>query len=95
MQVGVYDMTYTGADGSEKHVNLDATDQFLTGESDPPKNVTVLGGKTGTTDAAGHCLAILSQNAYGQPYISVVVGAASVEGLYTDMNRLLSQLNPS
>lgn len=93
MQVPVYDMTYTDASGNEKHVNLDATDHYLTGETDPPKNVTVLGGKTGTTDAAGNCLAIESQNAYGQPYISVVVGAKTKDILYTDMNSLLAQIN--
>ncbi len=93
MQVGVYDLQYENAAGSEKHVTLDATDHYLTGETDPPKNVTVLGGKTGTTDAAGNCLAIESQNAYGQPYISIVVGAKTKDALYTDMNSLLSLIN--
>lgn len=93
MQISVYDMTYEDSEGNEKHVNLDATDHYLTGETDPPKNVTVLGGKTGTTDAAGNCLAIESQNAYGQPYISIVVGAKTKEILYTDMNNLLAQIN--
>lgn len=93
MQIPVYDMTYEDSSGNEKHVNLDATDHYLTGETDPPKNVTVLGGKTGTTDAAGNCLAIESQNAYGQPYISIIAGAKTKDILYTDMNSLLSQIN--
>ena len=93
MQVGVYDLQYEDADGNEKHVTLDSTDHYLTGEADPPKNVTVLGGKTGTTDNAGNCLAIESQNAYGQPYISVIVGAGTKETLYEDMNSLLSLVN--
>ncbi len=93
MQVPVYDMTYKDASGNEKHVTLDATDHYLTGETDPPKNVTVLGGKTGTTDAAGNCLAIESQNAYGQAYISIVTGAKTKDILYNDMNSLLGQIN--
>ncbi len=93
MQVSVYDLTYTNADGEEAHVNLDSTDQYLTGIYDPPANVTVLGGKTGTTDEAGSCLCIESQNAYGQPYVSIILGAASKDALYTDMSGLLSLIN--
>lgn len=93
MQVSVYDFQYENADGEERHVTLDSTDRYLTGQTEPPKNVTVLGGKTGTTAAAGNCLALVSQNAYGQFYISVVVGALSKEDLYNDQNSLLSQIN--
>ncbi len=93
MHVSVYDLAYKDSDGNEKHVTLDSTDHYLTGEVDAPKNVTVLGGKTGTTTAAGHNLAIESQNAYGQPYISIVVGASTTDTLYEDMNLLLSQIN--
>ncbi len=93
MQVSVYDLTYTDASGEEAHVNLDSTDQYLTGVYDPPANVTVLGGKTGTTDEAGSCLCIESQNAYGQPYVSIILGAATKDALYTDMSGLLSLIN--
>jgi D-alanyl-D-alanine carboxypeptidase len=93
MQIPVYNLNFTDKDGNEKNINFDATDQYLTGETKPPKNVVVLGGKTGTTDAAGHCLAIMSQNAFGQPYISIIVGAKTTDDLYTDMNQLLSEIN--
>ena len=93
MQIPVYNLNYTDKDGNEKNINFDATDQYLTGETKPPKNVVVLGGKTGTTDAAGHCLAIMSQNAFGQPYISIIVGAKTTDDLYTDMNQLLAEIN--
>lgn len=92
-QTPVYDLTYTSAAGKETHVNLDSTDHFLTGEVDPPKNVTVLGGKTGTTDKAGNCLAIEAQNAYGEPYFSIVVGAKSKDILYEDQCSMLAQIN--
>lgn len=93
MQIAVYNVSYTDASGAERFVNLDSTDHYLTGEIKPPKDVVVLGGKTGTTSAAGHCLAIVSQNAFGQPYISIVVGAQTTEDLYEDMNVLLSHIN--
>lgn len=93
MQLGKYELDYTDSAENPKAVNLDSTDEYLTGETRPPKDVVVLGGKTGTTDAAGHCLAILSQNAFGQPFISIIMGAKTSADLYEDMNILLSQIN--
>lgn len=74
-------------------INLDATDHYLTGEANAPKDVTVLGGKTGTTSLAGNCLALLSQNAYGKPFVSIVMGASTKDLLYQQMNSLLQNIN--
>ncbi|MDD3279586.1 MAG: serine hydrolase [Lachnospiraceae bacterium] len=93
MQMNVYTLTVTKPDGSESSRRLDSTDHYLTGEAAAPKNVTVLGGKTGTTGEAGACLALVSQNAYGQPFISVILNAQKRVILYQDMNILLSQIN--
>ena len=66
-QMSSYTVTYKHSDGSDANTTLTATDHYLTGEATTPKDVTILGGKTGTTDKAGNCLALLSQNAYGKP----------------------------
>ena len=84
-----YTVTYTGSDGTEKSTTLTATDHYLTGEATAPKDVTILGGKTGTTEVAGNCLAILTQNAYGKTFVSIVMGADTKELLYQEMNSLL------
>ena len=89
-QMGSYTVEYTHADGSSASTTLTATDHYLTGEATPPKNVTILGGKTGTTDNAGNCLALLSQNAYGKPYISIVMGASTKDELDRKSTRLNS-----
>ena len=91
-QLSSYNLTATRGD-QEITFHLDATDQYLTRQVTAPKNVTVLGGKTGTTSDAGSCLALLSQNAYGEPYISIVLHAANKTNLYTYMNQLLSAIN--
>ena len=93
IQVAVYDLQVISADGSERHITLDSTDHYLTGEIKPPKGVSVLGGKTGTTSQAGNCLAIIAQNSFGQPYISVITGARDKEVLYQDMNNMLSVID--
>lgn len=93
MQMKAYNITVNRADGTQTTLRLDSTDKYLTGEKEAPANVTVIGGKTGTTSSAGACLAIISQNAYGQPFISVVLNAQNKGILYKDMNLLLEQIN--
>ncbi|MDY5023416.1 MAG: serine hydrolase [Blautia sp.] len=92
-QLSSYTVTYTRADGSQMSTALEATDHYLTGEATAPKDVTVLGGKTGTTSDAGNCLALLSQNAFGKPYVSIVMGASTKDLLYVQMNSLLQYIN--
>ena len=92
-QLNSYTVTYTHSDGSEVSTALTATDHYLTGEASAPKGVTVLGGKTGTTSIAGNCLALLCQNSYGEPYVSIVMGASTKELLYQEMNSLLENVN--
>ena len=92
MQLGNYIITYSRGEDTLT-ARLDATDHYLTGEESAPEGVTVLGGKTGTTSAAGSCLAILSQNRYGEPYVSIVMKAVNKITLYNDMNKLLCEIN--
>ncbi len=92
-QMGSYTVEYTRVDGVEMKTRLEATDHYLTGEATLPKNVSVLGGKTGTTNEAGNCLALLTQNAYGQPFVSIIMGAWDKELLYEQMNTMLMQIN--
>lgn len=88
-----YTINYVHEDGSETVVSLEATDHYLTGAASAPKDVSILGGKTGTTSLAGNCLALLSQNGFGKPYVSIVTGASTKELLYTQMNSLLQNIN--
>ena len=92
-QLSAYTVEYTRSDGTVMRTLLEATDHYLTGEAVLPKNVTILGGKTGYTNEAGNCLALLSQNAYGQPFVSIVMGAPEKEDLYNQMNLLLQVIN--
>ena len=87
-----YNTMFVGTNGDSKSIAVNATDAYLTGDVDAPEGITVLGGKTGTTEPAGHCLIILSQNAKGNDYISVVMKTDSLEELYDDMNSLLAEI---
>lgn len=92
-QMSSYTVNYERSDGTAVSTYLEATDHYLTGAATAPKNVSVLGGKTGTTSDAGNCLALLSQNAYGQPFVSIVMGANTKDLLYQQMNSLLENIN--
>ena len=87
-----YNTTFTGEDGDSKSIAVNATDAYLTGDVEAPEGITVIGGKTGTTDPAGHCLIIMSTNSKGNNYISVVMKAETTEELYTSMNSLLAEI---
>lgn len=92
MQLSVYNLSYTRGE-EELTKRLDSTDQYLTKQVSPPKDVIVLGGKTGTTSDAGSCLALVSQNKYGELFISVVLKAPTKASLYNNMNQLLGRIN--
>lgn len=93
MKNAIYKLEITSDDGSYRAYNLDTTDQYLSGEHPLPAGVTIMAGKTGTTNAAGNCLALAVQNSYGVPYISIVMNAPNKSILYADMDALLSETN--
>lgn len=88
-----YDTVYYDSSGREKNLTVNTTNQFLRGGYATPDNVTVIGGKTGTTSAAKSCLILLARDAGGAPYISVILKAESGEALYRGMVLLLDQIN--
>ena len=92
IQMTSYNTVYTDSSGNEKSIEMETTNLFLKGVYDMPANVTVIGGKTGTTNAAGHCLILLSRSSNGTPYISVIMKDTSKDELYTDMSALLGSI---
>ena len=85
-----YYAEYTRTNGTSGAVTWESTNHYFTGEAAAPDNVVVYGGKTGTTDDAGACLALLAKDLYGNPYVSIILHSDSKESLYPEMNQLLS-----
>ena len=88
-----YETVFYDKNGGEKAVSYTTTNLFLRGDYKAPEKVSVVGGKTGTTNAAGHCLMILSKDTAGKPYISIVLRSESRDLLYTEMTDLLDEIN--
>jgi len=76
-----------------KSMSFVSTNQFLNGTYQFPENLTLMGGKTGTTNKAGCCLTLYVQDQAGSCYIAEIFGAESYETLYPNMLQLLSYIS--
>lgn len=87
-----YHAEYVNSAGENVSQTWKAGNQFLTGDQSAPDGITVTGGKTGTTQAAGYCLIISSEDSAGDGYISVVLKADSRPALYDNMTNLVNKI---
>lgn len=88
-----YEGEYYPASGGSKKVSWKSTNRFKSGDATAPEGVVVIGGKTGTTNAAGNCLILLAQNNQGTDYILVTLQEPYRDTLYEDMIKLLGKIN--
>jgi D-alanyl-D-alanine carboxypeptidase (penicillin-binding protein 5/6) len=86
-----YTMTYVNAQGQEVREYMQSTNYYLLNEYPTPEGVTMYGGKTGTTSMAGSCLIVMTENAQGERFFSVVLGADTKDELYQSMSDLLEK----
>lgn len=87
-----YTVDYLDADGNAKQQTWHSSNKYLTGAVPTPDGLTVIGGKTGTTNAAGYCLILVSEDDLGQEYISVVLKAGSRSDLYDNMTNIICKI---
>ena len=88
-----YYAEYSRTDGSSVAVTWESTNHYFTNQAEAPEGVVISGGKTGTTEDAGACLALYVKDMYGNPYISVILHAGTKDTLYPEMTELLSLIN--
>ncbi|MDO5520882.1 MAG: serine hydrolase [bacterium] len=88
-----YKAEYTTKEGKQVLKYFANTNQYLLGLTNAPNDVTVIGGKTGTTSFAGNCLILFSTDQKGDEYISLVLNANGKADLYRQMNHLLSKIS--
>ena len=87
-----YTLTYRNSAGSVINEYMETTNYYLLNEYPVPAGLTMYGGKTGTTSAAGSCLILMTENEAGDRFFSVVLGARSKPDLYDSMTRLLEKI---
>ena len=84
-----YTVDYIDGAGMPVQQVWKSTNKYLLGAETAPSGITVIGGKTGTTNAAGYCLALLSENPDGEQIISIIMKADCRNNLYYYMNEIL------
>ncbi len=93
IHTGTYEAVYTDANGQTIKKEWKNSNRYLSGKEEMPDGVTVIGGKTGTTQAAGYCLVLLSENEKKEPVISIVLKADGRSDLYLLMSQMLSNFS--
>ena len=84
-----YYATITNRSGEVNSIYMEPTNLYYAGKFAAPEGITVYGGKTGITSAAGGCLIIYSENSEGKGFITEVFKAADKDAIYKEMNELL------
>ncbi|MDD6482599.1 MAG: D-alanyl-D-alanine carboxypeptidase [Lachnospiraceae bacterium] len=84
-----YEASYQDANGNTVTKTWNNTNQYLSGGVEAPKGIQVVGGKTGTTNAAGYCLVLYSTNKKGEDIISIVFKSDGRSNMYSLMNQIL------
>ncbi|MGN0298592.1 MAG: D-alanyl-D-alanine carboxypeptidase family protein [Lachnospiraceae bacterium] len=84
-----YSFTYTKADGTERTRIWNNTNLYMNNSWRAPSGFVIWGGKTGSSDSAGYCLVLYSEDSRQNEYISVIMNAPTNEVRYEEMNQLL------
>ncbi len=92
MNTASMEINYSSAEGEYISKTITTTDKYLTGEFAAPNSIVVLGGKTGSTNAARKCLMIYGTDASQTPYIAVIMGAEDEPTLYHMMTNLVDDV---
>jgi len=85
------EVTYTDAQGLAKTKTFNSTNLYFGGAYELPEEIEIIGGKTGTTNAAGCCLTLYFKRKDGTSYIAEVFHAPSYEVLYGKMTELMKK----
>lgn len=93
--IGSYAHTaeYRDSGGNSKTATWGVGNYYMNGKKETPDGLTVFGGKTGTTNAAGYCLIMGSRTEDGREFASVIMKADSRNALYEDMSEIISKID--
>lgn len=80
---------YVDAQGNAKMKTFNSTNLYFEGMFKAPEEIEIIGGKTGTTNAAGCCLSLYFKDKNGVSYIAEVFHAPTYEILYGKMTELM------
>ena len=86
-----FEAAYIDGAGQPKNQKWKNTNYFMLGRAPLPEGVTIAASKTGTTLAAGNCLALVTENPAGELFYSVTLKSPKRDILYQDVAALLEK----
>ena len=92
IQKDIYTTTYTDKNNKVKDLSVTSTNRYLSGKAKAPDSVNIIGGKTGSTKAAGSCLMLYVKDKEGKAYIAEILNSESNDSLYLQMTSLLETI---
>lgn len=92
LQKSNYSTIYSDKNGNNRELSLSTTNKYISGSAKSPENITIIGGKTGSTKAAGSCLILLAKDINGNSYISEILQSDNTDILYQEMSELLGEI---
>ena len=87
-----YVCDYTNASGEPVTRSWNNANKYITEEVKAPEGLKILAGKTGTTMAAGNCLALAVTDENDKKHFSIVLKASGKDELYRNMNHILEKI---
>ncbi len=87
-----YTIQYTDGEGNPVEIPISNSDLFISAGYPLEEGITVVAGKTGTTNEAGCCLIVEAKDSKGQDYIALVCGAPYRDSLYYQLQQVLDQI---
>ena len=88
-----YNANYVDSNGNPLTATWGVGNYYMNGMREAPEGLTVFGGKTGTTQAAGYCLIMGSRTEDGREFASVIMKSANRNTLYDDMSEIISKID--
>ena len=85
-----YQTSYKDINNNDVNTTANSTNRYFAGYYNPPENITIIGGKTGTTTEAGYCLLLLAKDTSSKPYIAIILQADGFDSLYNQMSEMLT-----
>lgn len=92
ISAGTYQAVYRNADGEQCEELYTSTVQYVEDGVAQIGSVSIVGGKTGTTSSAGHCLALICSSSSGEKYLVVVLKARSRDSLYEQIEHIVKKI---
>jgi D-alanyl-D-alanine carboxypeptidase len=92
LSAGTYHAVYQNAAGETCEETYTSTVDYVEDGISQVGPLRILGGKTGTTSSAGHCLVLIGTDDAGEKYLTVVLKAKSHDGLYEQIEHIVNKI---